>query len=237
MRPVGIGEVALGAVLGRAGWRLRLAPRALLLSLWRPVGLGRVLGLGFQGRLRLPDPVKPLGLVRHPIRHLVAPPIGAEAVVFFHVHRCRRLKPTGNLPGKLGFRLLHPAIAHRLVLRGVPLDLGAVQRHMPQLYQSRRPAQTQNLNEQTAEGRKVALAKVGNRPEVRPVHRRHRHEVEPFLAAPRHPTRRIHALTVGVQQKRRHHARIIRRITARLRVVPGDRRKIQLLANQVADKM
>ena len=53
--------------------------------------------------------------------------------------------------------LLHAAIRHRLVHARVGSNLGAVQCHMPEPHQPRRPAQLQHLNEQIAQGLQVAL--------------------------------------------------------------------------------
>ena len=58
------------------------------------------------------------------------------------------------------------------MLRCVGLDLRAVQRHVPQLHQSRLLAQRQCLYEQARQRIHIILAKVGDGPEVRCVVRR-----------------------------------------------------------------
>ena len=60
--------------------------------------------------------------------------------------------------------LLHPLVTHRLMLRCVGLDLRAVQRHVPQLHQTRLLAQRQYLYEQPRQRIQIILAKVGDGP-------------------------------------------------------------------------
>src|SRR3984957_20350393 len=46
---------------------------------------------------------------------------------------CRSIKPAIHFSAKLRLARLHAVVAHRLVFGGVPLDLLAVERDMPQL--------------------------------------------------------------------------------------------------------
>ena len=77
-----------------------------------------------------------------------------------------------QLRRQLRFFLFHPLITHRLVLRYVGPDLGAVQRHVAQLHQPRPLAKRQHLQKQTRQRRQVVLAKVGDGAEVWGVIRR-----------------------------------------------------------------
>src|SRR5271169_4797834 len=96
---------------------------------------------------------------------------------------------------ELRLRLDHPAIAHRFVFGGVRLDLGAVERDMAELDQSGFPTQPQHLHKQPLQCRAMALAKIADRAEVGPLQCRHCSKVQPLLAAPRNPSRRVHAQT------------------------------------------
>jgi len=77
---------------------------------------------------------QPRLLVGHPVRHLVAAPVGPERLVLRGVRRLRRLEPAVNLGLQLGLPLAHALVAHRLVLGRIRLDLGAVERHVPELH-------------------------------------------------------------------------------------------------------
>ena len=55
---------------------------------------------------------------------------------------CRVWRPSRR---QLGLGIDYPAVAHRLVLRGICLDLRAVQRDMAELDQPGLPAQFENL--------------------------------------------------------------------------------------------
>ena len=123
------------------------------------------------------------------------------------------------------------------MLRGIGLDLGAIERNVSQLHQAGRPAQLQHLHEQLAQRPKVPAAKLGEGAEVRPVQRRHRHEVHALLAGLRQPARRVDPAAVAVQQQRHHHRRMVRRIAAVLVVARQDRRQVELLAHRVANEV
>jgi hypothetical protein len=66
---------------------------------------------------------------------------------------------------------------------------------------------------------------------------RHRLNVEPLQASPGDPTRTVDALRVAIEQKRGHHRRVKCRRPARVVIGSMDRRQVQAVANQVADKM
>src|SRR6476660_8013771 len=86
-------------------------------------GLQRGLGLAYL--------LKPLLLVGHPIGHLVAALVAVE-LVLLRIGGLGGLEPAIDLRFKLRFPLLHPIVAHRLVLGRVRLDTGAVERHVPE---------------------------------------------------------------------------------------------------------
>jgi hypothetical protein len=79
--------------------------------------------------------------------------------------------------------------------------------------------------------------KPGDRAVIWAVHRRHRDEVDPFLARLRDLARGVHTAAVCIKQKRQHHRGMIRRITALLGVGLHDLRQIEVLANRIAHKM
>ena len=59
---------------------------------------------------------------------------------------------------RLGFE--YPLVAHSIVLGGIGLHLGAVQRHMAQADHAGRLAEAQDLNEQLAQGLKIAAPEL-----------------------------------------------------------------------------
>lgn len=157
--------------------------------------------------------------------------------VVLGIRRFCVLQPLAHLGGQFRLRLLHPLVAHRLVLRSVGLDLRPVQRDMPQLYQTGLLAQLQHLHEQAGQGVQVTSAELRDGPEIGAALRCHRHEVKALFARPCQPPRRIDPAAVPVQQQRRHHPRIKRRIAAYLVIAVEDRRQIQVVADHVADEV
>src|SRR5882672_4883143 len=83
----------------------------------------------------------------------------------------------------------------------------------------------------------MAFAELADRAEIRTLHPRHRRKIQPLLAAPRDPPRRVDTLAIRIKKKRRHHARMVRRIAALLVIAIHDRRQVQTGANRVADKV
>jgi len=177
------------------GLRLRRPPSAFALVLQqraggRRLGLGSSLGLslGFQRRLGLLDLGHAPDLVGHPVGRLIATRL-AQGGVLRLVGLLGGRQPGLDLGLQLRLGLEHPLIAHRLVLGGVGFDLRPVQRHMAQIGQPSPLAQPQHLHEQSAQRRQVTSPELADRPVIGPVHRRHRQEVQPLLAGPRHPSR------------------------------------------------
>ncbi len=209
---------------GRAGlgvWRRRVSLR---------LGLERCLGR--------PDALEPRLLVGDPVRQLVAAHLGAMLGVLGGVSGLRLGQPALDLGRERRLGRCHPAIAHRLVLARVGLELGAVERDVAKPDQPRLPAQPQDLHEQRRQRRQMALPEVADGAEIRPLQAGHRHDVEPLLAAPGDPPRGVDALGVGIEQQRHHHRRVVGRLAALLPLVGlDDRRKVQLAAHQLAHQM
>ena len=132
-------------------------------------------------------------------------------------------KPAIDLGLKLGFALLHALITHRLVLRGIGLDFGTVERDVAELDQTGLLAQPQHLHEQPCKRRQVTLAEIRDGAEVRRIERHDRHEVDPLAARPGKPARRVDALGVAIKQQRRHHPRVEWRLAGRTAVRRQDR--------------
>ena len=219
---VRVGEVALrpvgrAAVLAAQGTALpaharRCARPALVLR------VGRIGSLCLQRGLGGPDRLQPPLLVGHPVRRLVAAPVRAMLAILGRIGLAGLLQPALDLGGQRRLGRLHPAVAHRLVARGIGLQLGPVHGHMPELHQPRRPAQAQHLDEQVRQGGEVALAEVGDGAEVRPVQAGDRHDVDPLLAGAGKLTRGVEAAAVAVEQQRHHHAGMVGRVAALLGV-------------------
>jgi hypothetical protein len=129
------------------------------------------------------------------------------------------------------------AVAHGLVLGGVGPELGAVDRDVPEPDQSGGPTQPEHLLEQAGQRRLMALAEIADRPEVRPVQTRHRHDVQPLLARPGQLPAGVEPAAVPVEKKRRQHAGVVGRLALCARVRPRDRRQVQTLAHRVPHEM
>ena len=159
---LGIGEVTLGLVVGH--------PRVLTTF---GLGLfGSRLRLGCQRRHGFPYLLQPTLSKGQLLRQLISTLVFAVPPVFLII-RCLGLsQQLRYLRRQLRCLLLHPLVTHRLMLRCVGLDLRAVQRHVPQLHQTRLLAQRQYLYEQPRQRIQIILAKVGDGPEVRCVVRR-----------------------------------------------------------------
>ena len=123
------------------------------------------------------------------------------------------------------------------MLAGVSLELGAVQGDVAEFDQTRFTAQPEDLAEQPGERLKMTLPEVADGPEVGPLQRAHRHEVEPLLQRPGDPPRGIDALAVGVEQQSNHHRRVVGRVAARLVVGRHDGAKVERLAHQITHRV
>jgi hypothetical protein len=69
---------------------------------------------------------------------------------------------------------------------------------MAKIDQTRPATQLQHLLKQPGQRFEMALAKIADRAEVRPVHCRHRLKVEPFLATPRNLAGGVDAAAIGI---------------------------------------
>ena len=85
------------------------------------------------------------------------------------------------------------------MFRGIGLDLGAIERDVPQARQARGLAQLEHLNEQTFQGLQMPLAEVAHRAEVGLVQGRDRHEVHAFNTGFGNAPGGIDTLTVAVE--------------------------------------
>jgi hypothetical protein len=204
---------------------------------WAFGAWGRGAGLRFQRRLGGADLRQALLLVRHPRRQFVAPPLGPVLAILAGVGGLSLGQPRRHLGGQRRFDVLHPPIAHRFVLGGVGPDLRPIQGDMAQLHQARALTQAQHLLKQRAQGREMAPPKRRDRAEVRPLQRRHGHEVHALFAGPGDTPRGVDPLAVGVQQQGRHHHGVIRRIAALLLVGLNDRGQVQFLRQRVPDEV
>ena len=200
--------------------------------------------LGRRGRFRLrlqfglrrPDLLGPLLLVGDPIGRLLAAHVAAEGLVLLDVSSLGRAQPARDLGFKLSRALGHAFVAHRLVLGGVRLDLRPVERDMAKLHQPCLLAKRQNLGKQSGERLQMALAEVGDGAEIRRIEPDNAHEVDPFARRLGDPARRVDPVAIGVEQQRRHHRRIERRLPAIDPVDPFDLFQIDLLDHQVQDQ-
>ena len=140
---IGIGEILLGFGV-RLGRRRSGFPSGFLapfgfsfllrLGLCSELGFGRLFRLHLKFDLGLANPLGTPLLVGDPIRHLLAGLVVAVQLVLLGVRRLGRAEPLGDLGFQLRRTLFHALVAHRLVLRRVGFDLGAVERDMAELH-------------------------------------------------------------------------------------------------------
>ena len=207
----------------------RLGPRL-------PLGLGGGSRLGLQFGLGCADLFGAPLLVGDPVRHLFAALVAPEGGVLAGVRHRRGVHPTRDLGLQFRRAFGHPLVAHRFVLGGVGLDLRPVQRHVAELDQPGPLAQPQHLRKQRRKRRQMTLAEIRDRTEIRRVEADDAHEVDAFPTGLGDPPRRVDPVAIAVEQQRRHHRRIERRLPAIDAVHPLDRLQIDLLDHQVQDE-
>ena len=163
---------------------------------------------GFERRLRLANLGQPPVATCKLLGKLVAAPSGAVLGVFLCVGLFRASQKLGHLLLELLLGLAHPLVAHRLVLGGVGLDLGAVNGDVPELAEARLPAQLQHLREQARERGQMLLAERRDAVVVR------------VLVARQHPKRYVLVRrSLDLARRRLAHART--RTAAALPSSPG----------------
>jgi hypothetical protein len=123
------------------------------------------------------------------------------------------------------------------VLRCIGLDLAAIKRHMPELRQARLRTQLQDLQEQFAQRLQVPLAEIRDGAEIRRIKPNNAHEIDPLPARLGNSARGVDAAAVGIQQQRRHHDGIKRRLAALAAVRAGDLGEVDLLLHHNAGEM
>jgi len=132
--------------------------------------------------------------------------------VFGRIGLCRLIEQRLHFPLELVLGVAHPRIAHRLVLRGGGLHLGAVQRHVAQFHQPRGLAQPQALDEQPGQRRQVALAERGNAVVVGMLVTGQHADGDIAIGGALDLSRRPQARAVRIEQHRHHHGRVIGRL-------------------------
>jgi len=192
-------------------------------------------GFRFQRRLGGADRLDPLLLVGDPFGHLIAAFVAVQ-LVLCGVRALGRAQPTVDFGLKLGLARLHALIAYGLVLRGVRLDLGAVERHVAELHEAGLLGQLQDLHKQPGQRLQMPLAEVADGAEVRRIERRDHHEVGALGARRGNPARGVDPARIAIEQQRRHHPRIERRLAEGARVAARDLTQIQALPNQRDDE-
>ena len=151
---------------------------------------------------------------RQLVGQLVAVTVGAMLEVF-------------GVIGGLGFRQdvcdlllepllfgLHPVVAHRLVPRGVGLDLGPIESDGADLGQAGQGAELEDLDEEGFESSQVNLAEVADGAEVGDVFANDDAAGDIDVAPLHDPPRGSCAGGVAVQEQCDHHPRMEWRLTA-----------------------
>src|SRR5271157_94945 len=115
--------------------------------------------------------------------------------------------------------LLHPVIAHRLVPRGVGLDLGPVQGDGPHPRQPGQGTQLEHFEEEILQPSQVGLAKVADRAKVRNVLADDDPAGDVHLTAAHDFPRGTCAGGVTIQKQRDHHPGVERRLPPQLALI------------------
>ena len=78
----------------------------------------------------------------------------------------------------------------------------------------------------------MALAEARDGAEIRRVERDNAHEIDTLAARPGDAPRRIDAAAIGIEQERRHHMRVERRLALLVRIGGHDLDQIELVHDQ-----
>jgi hypothetical protein len=212
MRLSGVGEVLLrlrgglaeGALVQRPLPRgaVRIARPALIIG-GAPTGRVGFALARFQPRLGRSDRLKtllaPLDL---------AGDVQLRLVLLRLIGGSRLLQQRLDLRGQLRFGPLHALVAHRLVPRGVGLDLGAVHRDRAKLRQPALARQAHHLHKQPGELLQVQRAEIADRAVLGEVARREHSEGHVLVQLARDLARAEHPAGIGVHQHLDHHGRV-----------------------------
>lgn len=186
LRCLGTGDLAL--FLG--GDRFILSLPTLLRRLFAQLGRTGPPRFLLKREPLLPDPLPPRLPAFHLRRYALVLVLSlAQAPVVSRVGLLRGLQQLVDLLLQPGLPLLHPGVAHRLVLARAGLHLGAVYVDVLALHHPRRLTEAQNLKEQCFQLPKVPAPETGDDGEVRLVVPAHHPEGDVLDAGPRDPAR------------------------------------------------
>src|SRR3974377_265869 len=96
---------------------------------------------------------------------------------------------------------------------------------MPEFDEPGLLAQLQDLHENPAKRLKMALAEARDGAEIRRGERGNAHEIDTLATSPGDAPRRIEAPAIGIEQQRRHHMRVERRLSLLVRNSPKNFRQ------------
>jgi hypothetical protein len=100
---------------------------------------------------------------------------------------------------------------------------------MTELHQAGLLAQLQDLLEQLTKRLQVPPAEVRNGAEIRCIERHDAHEIDALAARLGNATRGVEAAAVGIEQQRRHHGRVERRLAPLTAISAGDLSQIKII--------
>ena len=103
---------------------------------------------------------------------------------------------------------------------------------MPEFDEPGLLAQLQDLHEQPGKRLQVALAERRDGAEIRRIERDNAHKIDTLAAGQGDAPRRIDAAAIGIEQQRRHHMRVERRLTLLVRIGGHDLDQIELVHDQ-----
>jgi hypothetical protein len=103
---------------------------------------------------------------------------------------------------------------------------------MPEFDEPGLLAQFQDLHEQPGKRLQVALAEGRDGAEIRRIERDNAHEIDPLAAGLGDAARRIDAAAIGIEQQRRHHMRVERRLPLLARIGGHDLDQIEFIHDQ-----
>ena len=183
-----------------------------------------------QDRLGGPNGLEPLLPPSQLSRPFIATPSRPIRGIIADIGCLRLLEQRRDFGLQPDLLLDHPVIAHGRVLGGGGLQLGPIQRPMPQRDQASPRTERQHLHEQIGQGRQLLLAKVADGPKIWPLVGRQHSKGHVLFPFPCHLPRGGNPHGIGREQDLDQHPRMVRHgTTGDAAIGPQNRGEIQLI--------
>ena len=214
-----------------------VGPPALRVALRTGLASPRLVRLplpGLQTRPGRPDRRQPVLPAPQLLGQLVAPKRLPKARILGRVGLPRPRQQRFDLARQTPLLLPHPTVTHRLALAGIGSNLRPVNRQLAEVRNAGLARQTDHLHKQRLEIRQMTAAKLAYRPMARIIPRRQHPKRHVLLQLPRQPPGRKHPRRVPVDQRLRHHHRLIRRLATTVPLVRRVKRRQVQSVHQIA---